>query len=90
LPKANKSNPDKAADEIKSMKQELKALQEALVQLVDAMITEEKPGFKEIKKLNTLKKKALDSESVLGNVSSKHKTKEKPGKTNKPPIKKRS
>ncbi len=54
-----KPDPDKVAAEIKGMQQELKNLQEALAQLLDAMITEEKPGPKEIKKLETLKKAAL-------------------------------
>jgi predicted RNase H-like HicB family nuclease len=57
-----KPDPDKLATEIKGMQEELKNLQEALAQLVDAMITEEKPGPKEIKKLETLKKAALTSQ----------------------------
>jgi CHAD domain-containing protein len=57
VPKAAKADPTKVASEIESMKQDLKALQEALGQLVDAMITEEKPGLKEIKKLKTSRSK---------------------------------
>ena len=45
--------------EIKGMQQELKNLHEALGELVDAMITEAKPDFAEIKRLQMLKKKAL-------------------------------
>jgi hypothetical protein len=58
LPKSAKADPQRVAAEIKGMQQELRNLQNALVDLVDAMITEEKPGPKEIKKLETLKKKA--------------------------------
>ncbi len=58
-----KPDPNKVAAEIQSMQQELKNLQNAIAELVDAMITEEKPGPKQIKKLRKLKKEAL-SESI--------------------------
>jgi hypothetical protein len=62
LPKSAKADPQKVAAEIKGMQQELKNLQNALVDLVNAMITEEKPGPKEIKKLESLKKKAQNGD----------------------------
>ena len=58
MPKAAKADPEKVAAEIEGMQQELRNLNKALADLVDAMITEEKPGPKGIKKLETLKKKA--------------------------------
>jgi hypothetical protein len=59
-----KLDPDKVAAEIQSMQQELKNLQNALAELLDAMITEEKPGPKKIKKLNSLKKRALTEQET--------------------------
>jgi hypothetical protein len=83
MPKSARVDPAKVAAEVESMQQELKALQEALGELVDAMITEGKPEFGEIKKLKTLKQKALDEGPA------KRKTKAKSGKTEKPPAQKR-
>jgi hypothetical protein len=54
-----KSDPEKVAAQMEGMQQEIKNLQLALGELVDALITEAKPDFSEIKKLQTLKKKAL-------------------------------
>jgi hypothetical protein len=54
-----KSDPEKVAAQVEGMQQELKNLQLALGELVDALITEAKPDFAEIKKLQSLKKKAL-------------------------------
>ena len=82
MPKAAKVDPAKVAVEIESMQQDLKALQEALGQLVDALITEEKPGLKKIKELKTLKKQALEGGAAsVEEVPSKRKTKAKAGKT---------
>jgi hypothetical protein len=82
VPKAAKVDPAKVAAEIESMQQELKALQEALGQLVDALITEEKPGLKKIKELETLKKQALEGGGAsVEKASAKRKTKTKAGKT---------
>ena len=89
VPKAAKVDPTKVASEIESMKHDLKALQEALGQLVDAMITQEKPGLKEIKKLKTLKKQALDGRAAtVEEVPAKPKTKAKWDKTVKPRARK--
>ena len=79
MPKASaKAEQDKIAAQVQSMQQELKDLQEALGQLVEAMITQEKPGLKEIKKLQTLKKKAQQTETigveVLANKTKKKQT----------------
>ena len=41
-----KPDPDKLAAEIEGMQRELKNLQNTLADLVDAMITEDKPGPK--------------------------------------------
>jgi hypothetical protein len=60
-----KPDQDKVTAEIRGMQQELKNLQEALGKLVDAMITEAKPDFAEIKRLQTLKKKALNAEEQV-------------------------
>ena len=70
-----KPNSDKVAAEIRGMQQELKNLQEALAQLVDAMITEEKPGPKEIKKLEMLKKAALNNQPAPIQVAKTKKSK---------------
>jgi hypothetical protein len=61
------SKPDsgKVADEIKDMRKDIKSLEKALGELVDALISEEKPGPKEIKKLTALKKKANDDQHFL-------------------------
>ena len=89
MPKA-KADPTKVASEVESMQQDLKALQEALGQLVDAMITQEKPGLKEIKKLKTLKKKALDSgPATVEEAPAKRKTKAALPKTVEPRVHKR-
>jgi hypothetical protein len=56
LPKPSKQ---KVAVEIKDMQMEIENLQKALAQLVEALIQEEKPGFKEIKKLTELRNEAL-------------------------------
>jgi hypothetical protein len=64
VPKSVKGDPEKVATEIKGMQEELRNLQNALADLVDAMITEEKPGPKEIKKLETLKKMAQSGACV--------------------------
>jgi len=71
-----KPDRDKIAAEIKGMQQELRDLQNALADLLDAMITEEKPGPKKIKKLVKLKKKTQNEKStfVIENA--------KPGKRN--------
>ncbi|MCW4010633.1 MAG: hypothetical protein NWF05_08440 [Candidatus Bathyarchaeota archaeon] len=89
MAKPDKPNQDKVEAEIRGMQQELRNLQEALGELVDAMITEAKPDFAEIKKLQTLKKKALSSDEAIENaiktVKPKiAKTKAKPRKTKKP------
>jgi hypothetical protein len=55
-----KSDPEKVAAQVEGMQQELKNLQLALGELVDALVTEAKPDFAEIKKLQSLKKKALN------------------------------
>ena len=60
-----KPDQDKVTAEIRGMQQELKNLQEALGKLVDAMITEAKPDFAEIKRLQTLKKKTLNAEEQV-------------------------
>ncbi len=60
-----KPDRDELAAEIKGMQLELRNLQNALADLVDAMITEEKPGPKEIKKLEALKKKAQNGKHSL-------------------------
>ncbi len=52
-------DPAKVAAEVESMQTELRNLQLALGQLVDALIAEGKPDFGEIKKLQSLKKQAL-------------------------------
>jgi hypothetical protein len=72
-----KPNPDKVAAEIRGMQQELKNLQEALAQLLDAMITEEKPGPKEIKKLENLKKAALSTQPAHVEAAKPNKSKSK-------------
>lgn len=59
-----KIDQDKVTAEIKEMQHELRNLQDALAELLEAIITEEKPGPKEIKKLKTLKKKALNGQSL--------------------------
>ncbi len=55
---------DKVAAEIEGMQQELRNLQNSLAELLEAMITEEKPGPRKIKKLEALKKAALIGHSV--------------------------
>jgi hypothetical protein len=70
LPKSAKADPEKVAAEIKGMQRELRNLQNALADLVAAMITEEKPGLKEIKKLETLKKKAQSGAYVTSEKAS--------------------
>jgi hypothetical protein len=80
-----KQKSNKVAAEVEGMQQELKNLQEALGELVDALITEAKPDFTEIKKLQTLKKSiACESEPVMEIIkTSKAKSKEpKKGKSN--------
>jgi hypothetical protein len=74
---------DKVAAEIEGMQQELRNLQNSLAELLEAMITEEKPGPREIKKLETLKKAALRDQSIplTGNpkpTKSKRQRKNKP------------
>ncbi len=59
MSKTSKADSAKASEELQSMQQELKSLQVALGELVDALIAEAKPDFSEIKKLQNLKKKAL-------------------------------
>jgi hypothetical protein len=54
-----KPDPNKVTAEVEGIQQEIKNLEKALGELVDALITEEKPGPKEIKKLKNLKKQAL-------------------------------
>jgi hypothetical protein len=61
----------KIASEIKGMQLEIKNLQNALAELVDAMITEEKPGPREIKKLEALKKKAQNGNNLQIDVKTK-------------------
>jgi hypothetical protein len=63
MSKQAKTDPAKVAAEVESMQEELKNLQVALGQLVDALIAEGKPDFEEIKKLQGLKKKALSSKA---------------------------
>ena len=58
------TNPDKTL-EVKEVQKELQDLQEALAQLVDALIAEGKPGPKEIKKLQGFKKRALSFKSAI-------------------------
>jgi hypothetical protein len=85
VPEAAKVDPKKVAAEIESMQQDLKALQEALGQLVDALITEEKPGLKEIKRLETLKKHTIGSgHAIVKKAPAKQKTETKVDKTKKP------
>ncbi len=54
---------DKAEADIEGIKREIRDLQKALGELVDALIIEEKPGPKEIKKLQAFKKKAIAESS---------------------------
>jgi len=54
-----KPDPEKVEAEVEGIQQEIKNLEKALGELVDALIAEEKPGPKEIRKLKTLKKQAL-------------------------------
>ncbi len=57
--KPTKSKPEDVAAQIQGMQQELVDLQRSLAQLLDALIAEEKPGPKEIRKLKSLKEQAL-------------------------------
>jgi hypothetical protein len=66
-----KPDPEKVASEIEGIQQEIKNLEKALGDLVDALIAEEKPGPKEIRRLNTLKKKALDKAAEKTEVKAK-------------------
>jgi len=52
-----KPDHDKLAAEIEGMQRELKNLQDTLADLVDAIITGDKPGPRKTKKLMALKKK---------------------------------
>ncbi len=54
---------DQAEADIEGIKREIRELQKALGELVDALIIEEKPGPKEIKKLQSFKKKAIAESS---------------------------
>lgn len=57
-----KSNKEKVAAEVAGMQQDLKDLQKALADLVNAVIEEERPSLRlETTKLAALKKKALSS-----------------------------
>lgn len=57
--KSAKPTPEDVATQIQGMQQELADLQRSLAQLLDALIAEEKPGPKEIRKLKSLKQQAL-------------------------------
>jgi hypothetical protein len=59
-PKTAKPKPDDIATQIQGMQQELVDLQRSLAQLLDALIAEEKPGPKEIRKIKALKEQALN------------------------------
>ncbi len=58
---------EKAVEEVAGMQQDLKNLQKALADLVDAVIAEEKPCPKEAKKLNAIKKKVLSENATEAN-----------------------
>jgi hypothetical protein len=58
-PKTAKPKPGDVATQIQGMQQELVDLQRSLAQLLDALIAEEKPGPKEIRKIKALKEQAL-------------------------------
>jgi hypothetical protein len=79
-----KPDPEKATAEVKGIQQEIKNLEKALGELVDALIAEEKPGPKEIRKLKTLKKQALSK------AAEKTEPKAATRKTVKPRTRKRS
>ncbi len=51
------------AKDVKEVQQEIQSLQKALSELVDALITEGKPGPKENKKLQAFKKRAQNIEN---------------------------
>ncbi len=70
----SKLEPERVATQVKGMQRDLKNLEKALGELVDAMISEEKPGPKEIKKLTELKKEAKNLSTKSGKIE---KTKKK-------------
>jgi hypothetical protein len=64
--KATKSeNTSGKTKDIKAVQLEIQSLQKALTDLVDALITEGKPGPKEIKKLQAFKKRAQNMKNNL-------------------------
>jgi hypothetical protein len=77
--KPAKPKPEDVAAQIQGMQQELVDLQRSLAQLLDALIAEEKPGPKEIRKLKSLKQQALKSD-VAAKATQPAKQKKKPAK----------
>ncbi len=63
MQRVDKHASDRAEADIEGIKREIRELQKALGELVDALIIEEKPGPKEIKKLQSFKKKAIAENS---------------------------
>ncbi len=70
---------ERASAEVAGMQRDLRNLQKALADLVDAVIAEEKPSPKEARKLTAIKKKVLNENitSAKENPSSPKETKRK-------------
>jgi len=66
------------------MQQELADLQRSLAQLLDALIAEEKPGPKEIRKIKSLKEQALKGGETSAKAAQPAKTKAKRRKKSAP------
>jgi hypothetical protein len=79
--KPAKPKPEDVAAQIQGMQQELVDLQRSLAQLLDALIAEEKPGPKEIRKLKSLKEQALKPDVA---AKAAQPTKQKPKRRKKP------
>jgi hypothetical protein len=79
--KPAKPKPEDVAAQIQGMQRELVDLQRSLAQLLDALIAEEKPGPKEIRKLKSLREQALKSDMA---AKATQPTKQKPKRKRKP------
>lgn len=75
----SKEDPEKSLAEVESIKKELQDLEIALAELVEALIAEEKPGLKRIKKLRALKKQSLENRPLLAEDKTKEKEEEQDG-----------
>ena len=81
-PKPAKLKTDDVATQIQGMQQELVDLQRSLAQLLDALIAEEKPGPKEIRKIKALREQALNGGELAAKATQPARAKPKRKKKN--------